>query len=441
MARKKEDNERRKMETELRNLARFPSENPNAVLRFDKDGVLLYSNPASENMLGKMLEESDRKLPEHWHKHVNTALSSGNRQRFEEQINGFIYSFLVAPLVSEGYVNIYGEDITDRKRMEQELRATLEASQRRQDEVSALLGASKAVLQHQEFRNSAGSIFDSCKELLGATAGYVALLSKDDKENEVLFLDSGGLSCRVDPLLPMPVRGLRGEAYHTGKVVYCNDFQRSERVNLMPEGHAALQNVLFAPLTIDKKKVGIIGMANKPNGITERDAQMALAFGEIASVALINSRMLETLKENEKLLKAHSEQLERLVEERTKKLKDAERLVAIGETAGMVGHDIRNPLQSIIGELYLAKGEMESLPESDTKRSLEETVTMIEEQAGYINKIVTDLQDFAKPLKPCNEETTLESSLQSIISSMDIPENIELTYAFKEGFPKVKADT
>src|SRR4030066_346468 len=106
MARKKTANERRKMETELRNLARFPSENPNAILRFDKDGVLLYSNPASKQMLGKMLEESDQKLPEHWHKHVTEALSSGNRLRFEEQINEFIYSFLVAPLVSEGYVGL-----------------------------------------------------------------------------------------------------------------------------------------------------------------------------------------------------------------------------------------------------------------------------------------------------------------------------------------------
>jgi len=47
--------------------------------------------------------------------------------------------------------------------------------------------------------------------------------------------------------------------------------------------------------------------------------------------------------------------LERLVEERTKQLKDSERLAAIGATAGMVGHDIRNPLQAITGDLYLAK--------------------------------------------------------------------------------------
>ena len=70
-------------------------------------------------------------------------------------------------------------------------------------------------------------------------------------------------------------------------------------------------------------------------------------FGEIASVALANSKMLEMLEENEKELKDYSGHLESLVEERTKELKDSERLAAIGSVAGTVGHDIRNPLQTI----------------------------------------------------------------------------------------------
>lgn len=36
-----------------------------------------------------------------------------------------------------------------------------------------------------------------------------------------------------------------------------------------------------------------------------------------------------------------------------KQLREKERLAVVGQTAGMVGHDIRNPLQAIIGDLYL----------------------------------------------------------------------------------------
>lgn len=333
------------------------------------------------------------------------------------------------------------QDITERKRAEQELFDALAASHQRQAEVSALLEASKAVLTHHEFSKAAKSIFTSCKDLLGATAGYVALLSNDEKENQVLFLDSGGLPCSVDASLPMPIRGFRAKAYSTGKAVYCNDFSNSEWASLMPKGHVMLKNVLFAPLRIDNKTVGIMGLANKSSDFTDRDAQMATVFGEIASVALINSRMLEKLEENEKKLKEHSEHLEEMVEEKTKMLRDAERLAAIGATAGMVGHDIRNPLQSIIGELFLAKGELESLPESDVKRSLAETVATIEDQVSYINKIVTDLQDFAKPLSPCREEVNMASIVQSVISTINIPQNIKFTYCLEANFPNITADS
>ncbi len=39
----------------------------------------------------------------------------------------------------------------------------------------------------------------------------------------------------------------------------------------MPEGHMRLNNVLFSPLIIDKRAVGLIGLANKEGGFTQRD--------------------------------------------------------------------------------------------------------------------------------------------------------------------------
>jgi len=53
-------------------------------------------------------------------------------------------------------------------------------------------------------------------------------------ENEVLFLESGGISCTVDSELPMPIRGLRGEAYQKGETVYSNNFAQSEYMKYMP---------------------------------------------------------------------------------------------------------------------------------------------------------------------------------------------------------------
>jgi len=348
---------------------------------------------------------------------------------FDRRLGGY-FIVTTTPLIDErkrivGSVHV-ARDITERKRMEEELHDTLEASQCRQLEVSALLEASKAVLRHREFKNSARAIFDSCRELLGATAGYVALLSKDKKENEILFLDAGGLSCTVDSALPMPIRGLRGKVYDEGKVVYDNDFAESRWQKLMPEGHVALRNVLFSPLVIDGKTVGLIGVANKPDGFTERDAEMAAVFGKIASVALINSRVLETLEDT--------------VEERTKQLKESERLAGIGATASMVGHDIRNPLQSINGDLYLLSSEVSSLPDGEGKESMKESIKAIRNCVDYINKIVQDLQDFAKPLKPTMQETDFEGLCEDVLFKKACPENVDVSLKIEKAAKKLVAD-
>ena len=43
----------------------------------------------------------------------------------------------------------------------------------------------------------------------------------------------------------------------------------------------------------------------------------------------------------------------------------------------------------------------------------------------YINKIVTDLQDFAKPLNPCAEETDLKVILDDLLQKNDLPQNVQ----------------
>ena len=109
----------------------------------------------------------------------------------------------------------------------------------------------------------------------------------------------------------------------------------------------------------------------------------------------INERIKAEAKLDE-----YSKNLERIIEERTKALRDAERLATIGATAGMVGHDIRNPLQAITGDIYLTKLDVATLPDDQTKRSMQESLEAIEQNIDYIDKIVADLQDYANQSSP-----------------------------------------
>ena len=167
------------------------------------------------------------------------------------------------------------------------------------DLLSALMEAFNYIPLCKTFEDAARKIFDQCKRLTGASSGYVALLSENGDENEVLFLDAGGLPCDVDPSLPMPIRGLREIAYKTKDVAFDNTFSKSPWMEFIPEGHVRLDNVLFAPLIIEEKTVGVIGIANKPGGFNEQDVHISKILGELAAVALTYARTQDSLKESE----------------------------------------------------------------------------------------------------------------------------------------------
>jgi PAS domain S-box-containing protein len=181
----------------------------------------------------------------------------------------------------------------------------------------------------------------------------------------------------------------------------------------------------------------------RPDGsrilVSSTSAPLTDSKGEtIGSVAIFED--ITEKRELEKNLDTHMTHLEKLVAQQVEQLKDAERLSAIGQTAGMIGHDIRNPLQSIIGEMYLSKKEIDLLPESDSKESLKESISSIEENLSYINKIVNDLQDFAKPPKPTLEEVAIEKVIQDVISKMDIPETVTVDFSLEDSSLALRAD-
>ena len=127
--------------------------------------------------------------------------------------------------------------------------------------------------------------------------------------------------------------------------------------------------------------------------------------------------------------------------EAAKKLKDAERLANIGATAGMVGHDIRNPLQAITGDVYLAKTELASTADTEEKKNALESLDEIEKNIFYINKIVADLQDYAKPLRPLARETDLLRLIEDLPTKNTLPKNIKVQVKIQKEAETIMSDS
>ncbi len=321
--RKEMENKLRESEARYRTLFETMAQ---GVVYQNAEGKITTANPAAEQILGLTLDQmqgrasSDprwRTIHEDGSPYPSDTHPSIRALRTGEALFGHVmgvfnprreaYAWISVNAIpefrqgEEEPYQVYAsfEEITTLKETEQQLREALAQSEQRRVEVSALLTCARAILNAHDFPSAARTIFDTAKEVIGATAGYVALLNEDGTDNELLFLDSGGESCIVDPTLPMPIRGLRAKAYTHVRVVYDNDFTHSPWQRYMPEGHAPLGNVLFAPLVVGGEPVGLIGLANKTGGFTENDARLMRAFGELSAIALQNSWTEEALRASE----------------------------------------------------------------------------------------------------------------------------------------------
>ncbi len=113
--------EERRAQRETRDLAKFPEENPNPVLRAASDGIVLYANQAARTLAGLLAADGDRLAPD---------IASAVAQSFEAQENRHtelasadrLFSFALTPVPGEAYVNLYGRDITEERRAQREAR-------------------------------------------------------------------------------------------------------------------------------------------------------------------------------------------------------------------------------------------------------------------------------------------------------------------------------
>ncbi len=106
----------------LTRLARIPEENPDPVFRISAGHVLLYHNPAGEELCRVWGCRLGQRVPASIQMIVSAALAERAVTQHEVVFASHTYWLTVAPSVADGYVNVYARDITDRKRAEEALR-------------------------------------------------------------------------------------------------------------------------------------------------------------------------------------------------------------------------------------------------------------------------------------------------------------------------------
>jgi signal transduction histidine kinase len=144
----------------------------------------------------------------------------------------------------------------------------------------------------------------------------------------------------------------------------------------------------------------------------------------------------------EQVIKKYSESLEELVAERTRELREAEeqlvrqaKLAVLGQMAGSVGHELRNPLAVIKNAVYFLK-----LVQPEADETIKEYLALIEKETGNAEKIITDLLDFARLQPSQREAVCIPELVERVLRRYPAPDSVKVTLDLPPDLPGVNVD-
>jgi PAS domain S-box-containing protein len=144
----------------------------------------------------------------------------------------------------------------------------------------------------------------------------------------------------------------------------------------------------------------------------------AVVFENITEQKMLEKKLEEYSEGLEYTVAARSDELTQANE----RLVKAERFAAIGELAGMVGHDLRNPLTAIKNAAYYL--ERKQSPDADVKTK--EMFQVVNKSVEHANKIIFNLLEYSKEITLEIEEVTPKTLLDYVLLMIQVPNHIKI---------------
>lgn len=301
-----------------------------------------------------------------------------------------------------------------------EIRLTYQRRLKALHDHAASLGSAETI------EDVAEQTFDTVETVLGFDQGGFGVV----EANLLRFVEIRGATTVKTFELPLDGPGITIRTVKTGETQLINDVRTDVDFVQGPALVPPLSE-LAVPVKVEGRVVAIINVeSDRLNAFTKEDQELLETLSQHVASAMDRLNYVK--------------QLEQLVEERTRELKQAERMAAIGETAAMVSHDLSSPLQAMTNLLYLVKKKSEEMPPPVagvlSKKGLKQLFKKLGNQVEYMNNIILELQDLSRPMRPQLVEVDLRRLLDEVLSTTVPPRKIEVSIQGPENPTKATVD-
>jgi signal transduction histidine kinase len=303
-------------------------------------------------------------------------------------------------------------DITERKQTELALR-------RRAEEMTALYETSLEINAELDLSILLPAIVRRAATLLGVEMGTLVLRKPGQEIMEIVAIHNRPVS---DVGVTFKLNeGVTGHVTQSGEALTVYDYRHWP-------GRAAyfaneqIGRALGVPLKQGQQVIGVLNVLDPhPGEFEENDTRLLSLFAAYATIMIQNARLLEAEQH-------HREIAETLVAARTRELEAAqeklirqEKLAFLGQLAGGVGHELRNPLGVITNAIYFLRMV---LVEADG--SVQEYLELIASRVQEAEKIVADLLNLSRTKLAAKERVAISALVAETLRRYPPPDQITI---------------
>jgi PAS domain S-box-containing protein len=394
--------DRKKTEEEIQSLARFPAENPFPVLRLSREGSVLYANAAGKALTRLWNIPDGGRVPDRLAELIAEASTTGLQKTVELECGERVYSFALVPPQGVEYVNMYGADVTGRKRAEEALKKAhddLEVKvrertaelQRVNQTLMMVSGCNQALVRASDEMELVGEICRIIHDLGGYRMAWVGYAENDAARSvrpvaSVGFEDGYLDQAKITWADEERGRGPTGSCIRLREVRFCKNFLTDPE--LAPWREQALKRGFLSsialPLMSETQVLGALSIySDRPEAFGGEQAALLAELSDDLAFGIM------TLRARAELARAL-----RLAEERTAQLRAL--AVELGHAEQRERHRLAKVLhdhlqQILVGVKFSLSALQEEAQTESTAKALQRVTEMQDEAIQVAHSLTADL--------------------------------------------------